>query len=63
MNSPNDNVNSGFLVAAPQERVGLVQSPLTVTRFRVTFASAGTYDYICGLHDDLGMVGRVVVIP
>jgi plastocyanin len=63
INSTNDNVNSGFLVAAPQERVGLVQSPLTVTRFRVTFTSVGTYDYICGLHDDLGMVGRVIVIP
>jgi plastocyanin len=57
------SVNSGFLIAAPQERVGLAQSPLTVTRFRVTFTSPGTYDYICGLHDDLGMVGRVIVVP
>jgi plastocyanin len=59
--SPTANVNSGFLIAAPQERVGLAQSPLTATRFRVTFISPGTYDYICGLHDDLGMVGRIIV--
>jgi plastocyanin len=61
--SPTDNVNSGFLIAAPQERVGLAQSPLAVTRFRVTFTSPGTFNYICGLHDDLGMVGTVIVHP
>jgi plastocyanin len=61
--SPTDNVNSGFLIAAPQERVGLPQSPQTVTRFRVTFTSPGTYNYICALHDDLGMIGTVTVIP
>jgi plastocyanin len=59
--SPTANVNSGFLIAASQERVGLAQSALTATRFRVTFTSPGSYDYICGLHDDLGMVGRVIV--
>jgi plastocyanin len=61
--SPNDNVNSGFLVAAPQERVGLPQPPPGVTRFRVTFTSPGTFNYICALHDDLGMKGKVVVLP
>jgi plastocyanin len=61
--SPTDNVNSGFLVAPPQERVGLAQSPLGVTRFRVTFTSPGTFNYICGLHDNLGMVGTVIVHP
>jgi len=61
--SPTDNVNSGFLVAPPQERVGLAQAPLGVTRFRVTFTSPGTFDYICGLHDNLGMVGTVIVLP
>jgi plastocyanin len=63
MGSPIEDVNSGFLIAAPQERVGLAQSPLTFTRFRVTFTSPGTFDYICALHDDLGMVGRVIVHP
>ena len=61
--SPTDNVHSGFVVAPPQERVGLAQSPLGVTRFRVTFTSPGTFNYICALHDDLGMIGRVIVQP
>ena len=61
--SPTENVHSGFLVAAPQERRGLAQAPLGVTRFRVTFTAPGTFNYICALHDDLGMVGRVIVRP
>jgi plastocyanin len=61
--SPTDSVNSGFLVAAPQERVGLPQSPQAVTRFRVTFTAPGTFNYICALHDDLGMKGTVKVVP
>lgn len=58
-----DSAHSGFIVAAPQERIGLAQAPLGVTRFRVTFPHAGVYPYICALHDDLGMKGRVVVVP
>jgi plastocyanin len=30
--------------------------------FDVTFTKAGTFHYICGLHDFMGMVGKVVVI-
>ena len=63
INSPSDSVHSGFIVAAPQERVGLAQAPLGVTRFRVTFAHAGVFPYICALHDDLGMKGEVIVLP
>ncbi len=59
--SPTDNVNSGFLGVVTQDRVGLAQSPLDVTRFRVTFTAPGVFNYICGLHDNLGMVGTVVV--
>jgi plastocyanin len=59
--SPGDNVNSGFLSAAPQDRPGLPQSLPGVTRFRVTFKSPGTFNYICAIHDDLGMKGRVIV--
>jgi len=75
--SPSDNVHSGFLVAALQDRgppppvppppnpppavAPLAQSPLTVTRFRVTFTTPGTFNYRCILHDNLGMVGRVIV--
>ena len=61
--SPTDNVSSGLLRAAPQERPGLVQSPLGVTRFRVTFTSPGTFNYFCSLHEELGMVGSVIVQP
>jgi plastocyanin len=61
LSSPGENLHSGFLVAAPQDRRGLAQSPLAVNRFRVTFTSPGTFDYFCALHDDLGMVARVIV--
>jgi plastocyanin len=76
VSSPTDNVHSGFLVAAFQDRgpppppaasppppavAPLQQSPLTVTRFRVTFTTPGTFNYRCILHDDLGMAGQVIV--
>ena len=59
--SPNDSVNSGFLSPASQDRPNLAQSPLGVTRFRVTFTTLGTFNYICALHDELGMKGTIVV--
>jgi plastocyanin len=68
---PVGDVHSGFIVAAPQDRgpppppppgqLGLPQSPLGVTRFRVTFTKPGTFNYRCILHDDLGMTGQVIV--
>ena len=61
--SPAASTHSGFIVAAPQERLGLVQAPLGVTRFRVTFPHAGVFPYICALHDTLGMRGKVIVRP
>ena len=63
LTSPSDSVHSGFIVSAPQERIGLPQAPLGNTRFRVTFTSPGVYPYICALHDILGMKGRIVVLP
>ena len=63
LNSTSDSAHSGFIQAAPQDRIGLPQSPLGVTRFRVTFTKRGTYHYICALHDELGMVGNIVVLP
>jgi plastocyanin len=63
INAVGDSVHSGFLIAAPQERIGLPQSPITPTRFRITFTHAGTYPYICALHDTLGMKGKIVVLP
>ncbi len=61
--SPADSVNSGLLVLGFQDRPALSQSPLGVTRFRVTFTSPGTFNYICSLHDNLGMKGTVIVHP
>jgi plastocyanin len=61
--SPMDSVNSGFLSPAPQDRAKLAQSPPGVTRFRVTFTSPGTFNYICAVHDQLGMKGTVIVHP
>jgi plastocyanin len=63
LNFVGDSAHSGFLVAAPQDQVGLPQSAPGTTVFRVTFKHAGTYDYICALHDNLGMVGKVIVKP
>jgi plastocyanin len=40
----------------------LPQAPITVTRFRVTFTETGTFPFICVLHDNLGMMGKVVVV-
>lgn len=31
--------------------------------FTVTFTAAGKFHYICAIHDDMGMVGDVVVVP
>jgi plastocyanin len=59
--SPTDSVSSGYLTPAPQDRANLAQSAPGVTRFRVTFKSPGTFNYICALHDELGMKGIVVV--
>ncbi len=61
--STSDSVHSGFIVSAPQERIGLPQAPLGTTRFRITFTTPGVYTYICALHDVLGMKGRIIVLP
>jgi plastocyanin len=58
-----DSVNSGFLSPAPQDRANLPQSNPGVTRLRVTFTSPGTFNYICAVHDQLGMKGTVIVQP
>jgi plastocyanin len=59
--SATDNVNSGFLTGAPQDRATLAQAPPGVTRFRVTFTVPGTFNYICAIHDELNMLGTVIV--
>jgi plastocyanin len=61
INSPQDSVHSGFIMAALQDQLFNPQTPLGVTRFRVDFPNPGVYRYICALHDDLGMKGTVIV--
>lgn len=64
--SPSDAVHSGFIAELPQDRIGLPQAPLnfnSATRFRVTFNGPGVYQYKCVLHDELGMVGEIIVLP
>lgn len=63
LSSPADVVHSGFITEAPQDRIGLAQAPLGVTRFRATFNGPGVYQYKCVLHDELGMVGQIIVLP
>jgi plastocyanin len=63
ISSSGDIVHSGILIAAAQNQPGVPQSPPGGTVFRVTFTQPGTYDYKCELHDNLGMVGKVVVLP
>jgi plastocyanin len=64
---PGQNVHSGFILAALEGYTGglpVPQLPLfPPTRFRLTFTQAGSYNYKCSLHDSLGMVGKVIVLP
>jgi plastocyanin len=47
-------LNSGFLGADPH---------WFGTSFSVTFIKAGTYAFRCDLHDNMGMVATIVVLP
>jgi plastocyanin len=61
---PNQNVHSGAIVALYEDESGVPQAPpFPPTRFRVTFTKSGTYPYKCSFHDNLGMIGTVVVLP
>ena len=62
ISSTSDNINSGDIHSAPQERLGLPPL-LGPTRFRVTFTKPGTYPYRCLFHDNLGMKGVIIVLP
>jgi len=63
ISSISDAVHSGFITQSPQDRTGLAQAPLSATCFRVTFTQPGVYQYRCVLHDELGMVGEIIVLP
>lgn len=54
--------SSGLYGPASQDQLGLPQTPNGITRARVTFTAAGVYNYYCILHDELGMLGQVIVL-
>jgi plastocyanin len=63
LKAPGDSTHSGVIGAVPMNQAGVPQSPPSIPVFRVTFMKPGTYNYICALHDNLGMVGKVIVLP
>ena len=70
LSSPSDKLHSGFLLQALDDQPGtpVNSNPnnsiaLNPTHFRVKFMAPGTYNYKCVLHDNLGMVGQVIVVP
>jgi plastocyanin len=48
--------NSGYMPGTQDPAPG----PRT---YRLTFTKPGTYEYICVLHDEMGMNGRITVLP
>jgi len=72
-----DQLNSGLIASGAQDRatgtaplsgtpgtsVPLGQVAPALDRFRVTFNTLGSYRFICMLHDEIGMVGWVKVVP
>ena len=72
-----DQLNSGLIASGAQDRatginpvsgtpgtsVPLAQVSPALDRFRVTFNALGSYRFICMLHDEIGMVGWVKVVP
>lgn len=53
----------GTIGAALQDQTGQPQPAAARTSVNVTFTMAGEYDYFCTIHDELGMVGKVIVTP
>ena len=57
----------GYVAAEELPRIynptrGFVVADLN-QRYRVTFTHAGTFNYHCAYHDNLGMLGQVIVLP
>jgi len=64
--SPSTQVHSGWLLTKEQvDFYGFASSPFASvvarTKFKVTFTAAGEYDYICAIHDEVGMRAKVIV--
>jgi plastocyanin len=69
LSAPGQTANSGVLLSPEfANYVGLgglfaaFGLPITST-VTITFTAPGTYNYICALHDQIGMVGTVIVSP
>lgn len=73
----NGEISSGLIAPAAQDRatgfaplsgtpgtsVDLAQVSPAVNTFRVTFNARGKYRFICELHDEIGMLGWINVVP
>ena len=61
-----ENLNSGLMTTAAQyayfQLAGL-PLPVALTKYKLTFTKAGTYEYFCALHDVVGMKATIRVIP
>jgi plastocyanin len=51
------------LSGTPGTSVPLAQLSPALNTFRVTFNALGKYRFICELHDEIGMIGWVNVVP
>ena len=66
---PADRFASANADLPPTNPPVLSQWPLPVVvndvnpRVRITFTHGGTFNYYCALHEGLGMVGQVIVVP
>jgi hypothetical protein len=66
---PADRAVQGPNPGLPPTFTDLFQFPLPAAvkdlnqRYRVTFTHTGTFNYHCAYHDNLGMLGQVIVLP
>jgi plastocyanin len=61
-----NSISTGALLTEKQYDfyiAGAIGVPVAVAKATITFTTAGTYTYICTIHDDVGMRGTVTVLP
>lgn len=64
--SGTENVNSGFMATKAQfafYQLAGTPLPVALTKYTLTFTTAGTFSYFCAIHDGVGMKATVVVLP
>ena len=62
INGPNPGLPATHPTDLPQFPLPSVAQDLN-QRYRVTFTRPGTFNYHCAYHDNLGMLGQVIVLP